>query len=247
MPLEALTIDFWNTLVVAHTNGPDRQQQRLDHLLQTARACRPEMTADGVEAAYAEAVRRFNAAWEEEHRTPTTAEIVRCVCEELTLELEAAQHEEAVTVFEEGLLHHPPELAPGVPEALDWAAGRYRLGLISDTMFSPGRVIRLLLEQHDLLRYFDAFVFSDEAGFSKPDVRAFRAAADALGTTPARLAHIGDLRRTDVAGAKKAGATAIQYTGVYEDADTAPLPDLILAHWRALPEGLASGSPDDGR
>ncbi len=239
MPLRALTIDFWNTMVVARTNGEQRQQQRLDHLLGVARACRPDTSEAAVRAAFAEAARRYDAAWKQTHSTPGASELVRCIWEALALDVGAAQHDEAVRVFEEGLLFGPPDLAEGLEEALAWAARHFRLGIISDTMFSPGRVIRRLLERRGLLGYFDAFVFSDETGFSKPDVRAFEQAGATLGVGAAEIVHIGDLRRTDVAGAQGAGARAILYTGVRHDDDDVPAPDAVLLHWRALPEVLA--------
>ncbi len=239
MPVRALTIDFWNTMVVARTNGLLRQQQRLGHLFEAARACRPDVTEADVEAAYRAAALRYDDAWRGHQSTPTTSEMVGCIWEALAIDVAAPRHAEAVRVFEEGLLFGPPDFAEGLEGALAWAAERYRLGIISDTMFSPGRVIRRLLERRGVLRYFDAFVFSDETGFFKPDVRAFERAGAALDAAPADLAHIGDLRRTDVAGARQAGARAILFTGVRDDEDTAPAPDAVLAHWHALPDVLA--------
>ena len=87
-----------------------------------------------------------------------------------------------------------------------------------------------------MLQYFEAFVFSDEVGFSKPDVRAFEQAGRALGAAAHEMAHIGDLRRTDVAGAQNAGLKAILFTGVHEDQHEAPVPDAVLPHWQTLPE-----------
>ena len=48
MAVRALTIDFWNTMVVARTNGRRRQGQRLDYLLGVVRSRRPEVTEETV-------------------------------------------------------------------------------------------------------------------------------------------------------------------------------------------------------
>lgn len=240
MPVRALTIDFWNTMVVARTGGAAREQQRFAHLAQAMHRCGGPSDEPRLRTAYRAAVDRFNATWERDHQTPATAELVRCIWDALALEIDEALHAETVTVFEEGLLHGPPDLADGLAEALAWAADRYRLGVISDTMFSPGRVIRRLLDERGLLRYFDVCIFSDETGFSKPDPRAFHQAAAALGVAPDELAHVGDLRRTDVAGARGVQATALLYTGVHDDDGPGPDPDAVLAHWRALPDALAA-------
>ncbi|WP_456426537.1 HAD family hydrolase [Rhodocaloribacter sp.] len=238
MPVQALSIDFWNTLVEARVNGRARQARRLRHLLSVAQAYRPETTAEEVTEAFTGVVRRFETVWKTRHCTPVTEELVRSLWKRLGVTVDPEAHAETVRLFQEGILHYPPALVEGAPEMLAWAAERYRLALISDTMFSPGRIIRRLLDAQGLLRHFDAFVFSDETGFSKPDVRAFERAALQLDATPETLAHIGDLRRTDVAGARRAGATAILFTGVHEDEGDGPEPDLILPHWRKLPDVL---------
>lgn len=237
MPVDALTLDFWNTMVVGHTGGSARQRQRLDHLHATVCRYTPGATEARVRTAYDHAAERFDASWRERHVTPTTSELVRYIWDELALEPAGDDHDATVCVFEEGLLHGPPDPADGLTDALAWAAEHFRLAIISDTMFSPGRVIRRLLEERGVLHYFDAFVFSDETGFSKPDRRAFEQAARTLGTDPQRLVHIGDLRRTDVTGARRAGSRALLYTGIHHD-DHGPEPDAHLAHWRDLPDTL---------
>ena len=66
-----------------------------------------------------------------------------------------------------------------------------------------------------LLGYFDHWSFSDEVGWYKPAPEIFRHALDGLGgVAPERAAHVGDLRRTDVAGARAMGMTAVRYRGV---------------------------------
>jgi putative hydrolase of the HAD superfamily len=234
MPVRALTFDFWNTMVVARANGSRRQAQRQAHLEGVVRAYQPACTSEEVATALNVAVQQFQHVWKEKRCTLSTSDLVHNVWSLLDVQIDETRHAETVNVFEEGLLYGPPAFVEGLPDALAWAAQRYRLGLISDTMFSPGRVIRRLLQEHDLLRYFDAFVFSDEVGYAKPDVRAFEQAAAALDARPGQLAHIGDLRRTDVAGARKAGAQAVLFTGVHTDAEPGPEPDAVLDHWDRL-------------
>ncbi|NBC16979.1 MAG: HAD-IA family hydrolase [Bacteroidetes bacterium] len=239
MPIRALTIDFWNTIVVARTGGERRQQQRFEQLRRVVQQHRPDASDDLITDAYRTAVDRFDHSWREQQHTPRTSDLVAVIWETLGFDVEDAVHRETVRVFEEGLLHGSPDFAEGLEDALAWAAGRYPLGIISDTMFSPGRVIRQLLDARGVRQHFQSFVFSDETGFSKPDVRAFEQAAQGLGVAPSELAHIGDLRRTDVAGARTADAGAILFTGVRTDDDPAPEPDVILSCWRDLPDVLA--------
>ena len=59
--------------------------------------------------------------------------------------------------------------------------------------------------------------------------------------TPDEAAHVGDNERTDVAGAKALGMTAIQYTGLYEMAGWLPeqapgrLADHVIDDFAMLP------------
>lgn len=241
MPIQALTIDFWNTMVVARTGGAARDTQRRTHLRRTLQALRPACTSDAIDAAYEEAIDRFQTTWTQDHRTPATEQLVTLIWDALAVAPDDELHAETVALFENGLLHGPPDFAEGLADALAWAAGRYRLAIISDTMFSPGRVIRELLDARGVLDHFEAFVFSDETGFAKPDRRAFTQAAEALGVPSDALAHIGDLHRTDIAGARSAGARAILFTGVRTDNATMDTtPDAMLPHWAALPDVLAT-------
>jgi putative hydrolase of the HAD superfamily len=235
MPVRAVTIDFWNTLVVASTGGDRRQAQRMRHLGEVVRALRAEATDSELTEAYRAAADGFHVRWKRDHITPTTDALVAEVCERLRVELAPDVHAGTVSVFERGLLHGPPDFPESLADALAALAERVPLGIISDTMFSPGRVIKEMLEERGVLKHFGAFVFSDETGFAKPDPRAFEQAAQQLGVAPSELLHIGDLRRTDVAGVQGVGGVGVLYTGIRDDPDRTPDPDATLAHWRDAP------------
>jgi FMN phosphatase YigB (HAD superfamily) len=96
------------------------------------------------------------------------------------------------------------------------------------------------LERHGVLKYFDHWSFSDKVGAYKPSRIIFEHALDGLGNIdPARAAHVGDLRRTDVAGAIGMGMTAVRYTGIFDDSSQ-PEPEAhhIVGDHRRLPEVL---------
>jgi putative hydrolase of the HAD superfamily len=100
-----------------------------------------------------------------------------------------------------------------------------RLGIICDVGFTPSVVLRAHLEQAGLLDLFHHWSFSDEVGVYKPAPAIFEHALTGLGgIVPAEAAHIGDLRRTDIAGALGMGMTAVRYTGVFDD-DSQPEPE----------------------
>ena len=70
----------------------------------------------------------------------------------------------------------------------------------------------------------------------------FDHALGGLGVDAAHAAHVGDLRRTDVAGARAMGMVAVRYTGVFDD-DTQPEPegDHVVDHHAKLPAVLGIG------
>ena len=114
---------------------------------------------------------------------------------------------------------HDPQPCDHVAEALDGlrAAG-VKIGIICDVGLAPSSTLRRYLDRHDLLRRFDHCSFSDEVGCFKPDPAIYAHALAGLGGfDPTEAAHIGDLRRTDVAGAQAAGWFAVRYTGANDD------------------------------
>lgn len=99
-----------------------------------------------------------------------------------------------------------------------WARG-VRLGIVCDVGLTPSPILRRFLAHHDLLRFFDHWSFSDEVGVYKPAQAIFVHALDGLGVAAAEAVHIGDIRRTDVAGAYAAGMIPVRYRGVADDED----------------------------
>ena len=152
--------------------------------------------------------------WQEEHRTLPAAERVSTILNHLEVPVSEPVLATIVTRFEEGILEHPPVLIAGAREALSSLAQRYRLGIISDVGFSPGRVLKRVLADNDLLDVFDSLVFSDEAGRAKPHIEVFERTARSLSAGHEAMVHVGDLERTDIIGAKQAGYRAIRFTGI---------------------------------
>jgi putative hydrolase of the HAD superfamily len=100
------------------------------------------------------------------------------------------------------------------------AAAGIPIGLVSDTSLAGGRHLRGYLEDHGLLDHIDHCSFSDEVGVYKPDAKIFRDCLAGLGVDdPTGVVHVGDLRRTDVAGAWRLGMTTVRFRGVVDDAD----------------------------
>jgi putative hydrolase of the HAD superfamily len=228
---DLICIDFWNTLVRATSNGEVRRQVRHDALARLAVAYNTGITKEKVGEANQLASRRFDEIWYGEQRTPTTLELVQIIMDHLELRPSREELQDLVVAYQDSLLAGPPDLAPGIHEALAELSGMAPLSIISDTMYSPGRVLRAYMEQKGIARYFSFYVFSDETGVSKPHPKAYRTALTYAKAEPARSWHIGDIQKTDIAGAKAAGMGAILFTGLSDNDRDNTTADHICDTW----------------
>lgn len=214
MGIKAVSFDFWHTLFTEQPGAFLLYKQRRHILLSEAvLSCRDVAHAELEHACQLEAL-AHNSIWREEHRTLAASERVTRILTNLDVSLSDTALAALVESFEEGILEHPPVPVDGAREILETLSGRYRLGIISDVGFSPGRMLKRILADHNLVNLFDSLVFSDEAGRSKPHGDVFEYAARALSAKPEEIIHIGDLEHTDIVGAKRAGYSAIRFTGV---------------------------------
>jgi len=114
--------------------------------------------------------------------------------------------------------------------------------LICDTGFSSGTVVRRILARTGLLELLPVCVFSDEEGVPKPHPRVFaRALAEVGESEPLRAAHVGDLRRTDVAGGRGAGMTTLRIRAHYDDTAALPEADRVVDSHAQLRGILSEG------
>jgi putative hydrolase of the HAD superfamily len=140
----------------------------------------------------------------------------------LELELSAAETAAFDAVFAHAALGAGVRPCDGIEATLrECRAGGIRLAIICDIGLTPAVGVRALLTAEDLIDLFDVTVFSDEQGTYKPDVRIFEHTLSTLGVDADSAVHIGDRRRTDVAGALDAGMRAVRYRAVFDDLDPA--------------------------
>ncbi|NGP75243.1 HAD family hydrolase [Balneolaceae bacterium YR4-1] len=238
-----VSIDFWDTLVDAAVGGNERRKVRFDALREIASEYITEMPTAQIEAAAKEASEEFNRVWFNQQRTPKTEELVKTILNTLGIPATQKELDYLVEVFEESLFEGQPAILDGAGKAINALSGNYQLTLISDTMYSPGRVIRNFLKNHELFDYFDSFLFSDEAGYSKPNPNAFRKMLADTGCEAEGSYHIGDRLNTDISGAKKVGMKAILFTGVSmksngSDPSANAEPDHECQSWQEVQELL---------
>jgi putative hydrolase of the HAD superfamily len=103
-------------------------------------------------------------------------------------------------------------------------------------------MLRDWMASQRILSYFTHLTFSDELGVSKPHPDAFLTTLSRLEVLPEEAVHIGDLPRTDIAGAKGVGMRAIRFTGVSDWGDGEVPADAKIASYGELVELLAEWS-----
>jgi putative hydrolase of the HAD superfamily len=229
-----VSIDFWNTLVKGRSNGQKRHHIRIAAIRETGEKHGIELTEDQIVEAFSFVSNVFDEIWFGRQRTLNSPELLKMLLGRLSLEPTSGEIKHLEEVFEQSLLNAPPDPADGVIEAVPKLAEVYPLAVISDTMYTSGRTLRTYLEQLGLLSHFQSFVFSDEAGYSKPNVKAFQKVMETAGAIPERSFHIGDMDQTDVTGARNAGMFAILYTGVSDSSAESNHADAVFEHWHDI-------------
>jgi putative hydrolase of the HAD superfamily len=235
--LKAVTFDFWSTLLV-DTRGSERERLRGDVLADALRAEGHEASDTDLAVGLSAAWDHFDAVWFNEHRTPRCRELVEAILATLRASLREESMDRLVQRFERLVLEVAPEPMPGAVYTLPQIADRYRLAVICDTGYSPGSVLRQLLDRHDMLGHFEYTYFSNEHDASKPDARAFLHTLEELDVRPTEAAHVGDIQRTDIAGAQAAGMSAVHFVGANNKDVDSSTADVMVSHFEELPRAL---------
>ena len=237
--LLAVTLDFWNTLFVDR-GGREREHRRAACISTELGAVGLYPAPAAIEEALADGFSYFEDVWRRESRTPAAAETVQVILSRLRTSVPDEIAGRIVDTFEHLLLDVPPDPVPSAQRVVCELAATYRLGIISDTGYSPGWVLRELLDQNGMLSPLSYLYFSNEQEASKPDPRAFRRTLAELGVRAAEAAHVGDMQRTDVAGAKAAGMWTVHFVGANSADATVSTADVLIRHFDELPAALGS-------
>ncbi len=212
VPLRAVTFDFWNTIARVPTGAMTEARRRA--VLAACESGGVEVEPKLLAASLEEVGMRWERSWAEGvHLHPREAAVGLA----RALGVEDGAEQAVAKAFLDAGRQVDLELAPAIGPALEALGERgIRLGIVCDVGFSGGSLLRDLLAREGLLEHFAGWSFSDETGHYKPAPRAFEAALDSLGARPQEAMHVGDLRRTDVAGAGALGMRTVRYRGLNE-------------------------------
>lgn len=235
--LDAVTFDYWETLCT----DPEG-----DFIGRRVAAMAAALAAHGVDAPLEELEAGHLAAWDDWNQKweDNTDHVDWRWAAALTLASvpHLAPHpsdayDDAFQAFHDSTVEPNLVLLDGVPEVLTALHDRgVRIGIICDVGLIPSTTLRRELERLGVFHLFDHWSFSDEVGVYKPDTRIFEHALAGLGgVDPGRAAHVGDRRRTDVAGAQRMGMRAVRIADAYDDPSFGPTGDAVISsHFELL-------------
>jgi putative hydrolase of the HAD superfamily len=244
--IRTVTVDLWGTIILDPPVADEVYEDR--RLAGIAAILRDEglrFTPAQLARAYAQSGHFLSKVWRTGWDVPVV-EPVREILRSLDVALPERVRRPALTAIIEAyskpLLLVPPRVDPEARVSLEsLRKSGIVLALVSNTMRTPGTMLRLLLEQHGLLEGFGHLAFSDEVGMRKPRAEIFRAALTAVGGEPATTVHVGDDPTLDVRGARGAGLKAIQI--IRKDAPVKPgdeRPDQTITRFSELPAAIAA-------
>jgi putative hydrolase of the HAD superfamily len=240
--IRAITVDCWGTLLLDGPVSDERYtRQRLAGIEAILARSGVKVSRQELNRAYDASGRRLARIWAKEQDVPVRGYVtmlLEALDRKLLQRLEPATIDEMVEAYSVPALQVPPALDPGAAAACERLVGRgIALGVVSNTMRTPGVVLRRIFEAAGVLGLFKVLVFSDECGIRKPDPEIFRLALRQVGASPEEALHVGDDAVLDVEGARQAGMGVIQVS--HDGRATGPVkPDAVITALGELPDAL---------
>lgn len=229
--IQAVTYDCWGTLL-------------RDHDWEGAQVVRRSALRRFLDLSEEEAQELLDEAWAKHDEAWKQVETfgpgrMAAYCLEARGVFDDEQIKALTKEFEEASFEGGVDAVEGAAETLEkLRSHNIRIGLVCDTGFSSGRVVRRLLEETALAQYIEVFCFSDEVGVPKPGHEIFDKALAELGVRPPEAVHVGDLKRTDIAGAHDVGMHAVRFVGVHNDRSEAKEAECVIERHEQILECL---------
>lgn len=227
--MKAVTFDLWDTLIV----GDEEYNLKLRRarLLEISEIL--SLEREEVEKAYISSSKRIYEIFRKPSHI-SVREQIEILLDELKLKVNYKILEKTWT---ETLLELPPELMPGARQALETLKdGNLKIGLISNTLRTSGKIFRIFFERIGIGEYFDHLTFSDEVGFVKPQPEIFCNALKNLKVKSHQTLHVGDMLDADIFGARSVGMK----TCLFENSNSSyeVEPDFVVRNLREIIEIL---------
>ena len=230
--MKLITFDFWNTLFL-DTHEDVRHRKRINFAHTIFSRHQDRLAMERVEEAFRAGHEEFSKQWNE-RLAFTMSHHVQKMIRFLQLEIPEPDVSSVVDFFETILLDHPPLLIPNADTAVLHATSKMKVGIVSDAGYTPGRILRKILDRNGFEGCFQYYSFSNETGVLKPNKQAFLKILEETGIEPEDAVHIGDLEASDISGAKEVGMKAIKYVGSNPTESRESIADAVIDDLKEL-------------
>ncbi|MAT62679.1 MAG: hypothetical protein CL881_02655 [Dehalococcoidia bacterium] len=233
---EGVTFDLWNTLLVSEPGGIEVRQLAWQKVIDERNL---SISSDLLLSVLEMLPVRFDVEWRA-GRQYTAKEALEDAFNVFGEKITDEDREVFSETFDQASFALKVDVIEGAEEVLAYLAGKgIKTAIVSDTSLSAGRHLRFFLTEFGIAPYVTYFAFSDEVGVYKPDAKIFMKALGGMGDVrPFKAAHVGDLKRTDVVGARNIGMTSVRFRGANDDQEDELEADFVIDHLSELPSML---------
>lgn len=194
--IKAVTFDLWGTLILDSSQYERNLARKREDLLYAALG--GKASREDIRVAM-DCARSGIEKMRETMKDVPTSEHIRLLQAFLKVDSDL-EH-----AYAGAILCMLPSLNPYSHEVLTRVKSIAKVGLISNTGITPGRVLRKALSDLGIWSLFDVGLFSNEVGYLKPHPKIFKEASRELGVSLNEMLHVGDDRITDIEGASAVG------------------------------------------
>jgi putative hydrolase of the HAD superfamily len=244
LKVRTVTVDLWGTLLLDSPASDNRyRSHRLTAFNDILRSDGHVFSMSRLERAYEDSGAYLRRLWTTNRDVPVDEHvraILRALDRDLGRTIRAERLDALVQAYARPALIVPPAFDGTARAGLArLRASGVTLALISNTMRTPGTVMRTLLAGAGVLEYFAHTTFSDEVGIRKPATEIFWDTLRHVGGAAESAVHVGDDPILDVAGARAAGFRVVQVVGGDARSLLEP-PDRTITRLGELPDAIVS-------
>ena len=235
-------LDLWQTILIDQRDwGRERTRIRLEGAQQALQEFGESYTEDQLREAYRACYRTCRAVREEGRDLSFKQQVetfVGNIDDGLLERVDRQTFARILNRYADAFYDSPPVVADGVHDMLKTLKLRdYRLGLISNTGMTPGRLFRAYMEEIEIIGFFDHLTFSDEVLMAKPAPAIFLHTLASMGALVDHTVFVGDHLRNDIMGAQELGMRTVWVEG-FDTSELDVTPTASIKKIADLPDAL---------
>ena len=240
--VEAIIFDLWQTLIFDNRElGRDRTRLRIEGASRVLSRAGYNFTYEHLRESFRNCYRICHAKHDigEDYSFDEQVRIfINCIEDGLLKSLDQTYIDKINYHYAEAFFDFLPPVDPDALDLLNILNKEgYKIGLISNTGMTPGRLFRRYMEDLGILKFFDVLTFSDEVGLTKPSKEIFDITIEQLGVPRDKVVHVGDHIVNDVVGAHNADVRVI-LVGSAQGKEAIEKPEVHVDRLRDVPYAL---------